>query len=110
MVRGIVANGKLAEGWGEPADAEVELVGDANIEERHADFEAVARDAHLDARRDAAAEVDRDLERDFGRRAVEGDPTSRLLRRDGHVIELDRTCEVATNSAGRFRRRFILRN
>ena len=49
VIGDVVAEWKIAECGDEAPDPEIQLVGDPHVEERHADLEAVAAEAHLHA-------------------------------------------------------------
>ena len=70
VVGGIVADVERAEAGAEAAGADHQLVGDAKIEIRHRQLEAVAAVADLHVRGHVIGDVRRQLQRDLGREAV----------------------------------------
>ncbi len=96
----VVAEVEGAEARAEAADAEVELIGDAEVEVRHVELEPVASEAGLHVRREMLRDVDGDLHGRFQREPLERCPRARRLDRSGltrHevVVELGGPGEVA---------------
>ena len=96
----IVADIEGAEARAEAADAEVELVADAEVEVRHVELETMAPVADLHVGREVVGDVDRGLDRRFDGEALEGRGRAgrcdrRGLARHQVVVELGGPGEVA---------------